>query len=85
MSPHHIEEIARLLGIPEPFILQLCEGGVVHHEGDLIPERIVERVRVSWTLHQELGVNLAGVEVALHLLQIIERDRLQMVEHLSKE
>ena len=44
-------------------------------------EHVVERVRVSWTLRHELGVNLAGIEVALHLLSVIHRDR----QHLSEK
>lgn len=68
--------IARLLSIPEPFVVELCqEGIVVIRDGDPDFEHVVERVRICWTLHDELGVNLAGVEVALHLLSVIRRDR----------
>ncbi len=75
--------IAELLAVPEGFVVELCEAGIValdpNHEG-IAFEQVVERVRVSWTLYDELGVNLAGVEVALHLLSVIERDRRWMRE-----
>jgi len=73
-----IRRVATLLAVPETFVIELCEAGVVVLEADVDFEHIVERVRVSWTLHEELGVNLAGIEVALHLLSIIERDRRAM-------
>ena len=75
MSQLSIDRVASLLNIPEAFVLDLCEAGIVTIEGDLQLEYVVERVRVSWNLHDELGVNLAGIEVALHLLSVIERDR----------
>jgi hypothetical protein len=67
--------IAQLLSIPEDFVLELCSAGIVVVDGDVDFEHVVECVRISWTLHDELGVNLAGVEVALHLLSVIRRDR----------
>ncbi|RME26509.1 MAG: hypothetical protein D6798_06530, partial [Deltaproteobacteria bacterium] len=74
-SGRSIETIARQLGVPVEFVEELCEAGIVEPDPPPHSERIIERVRVSWTLVHELGVNLAGVEVALHLLSIIERDR----------
>ncbi len=70
-----VDTVASQLGIPVDFVVELCEAGIVVIDGDLVTETIVERVRISWNLHDELGVNLAGVEVALHLLGIIGRDR----------
>ncbi|HHO53858.1 MAG TPA: hypothetical protein ENK18_24050 [Deltaproteobacteria bacterium] len=80
MNRTQIVHIAEQLGVPDSFVVELCEAGIVTVEGELIPEQIVERIRVSWTLHDELGVNLAGVEVALHLLSVIERDRRTLVD-----
>lgn len=41
----------------------------------------VERIRVCQSLYEDLGVNLAGLEVALQLLETIraERDQFQAV------
>ena len=74
MSPE-IQRIARLLAVPEPFVVELCEHGIVVVGGDVDFEHVVERVRISWNLYDELGVNLAGIEVALNLLTVIHRDR----------
>jgi len=73
-----VRRVAQLLAVPETFVVELCEAGVVVLEAEVDFEYVVERVRVSWTLHEELGVNLAGIEVALHLLSIIDRDRRAM-------
>ncbi len=74
--------VAELLSVPEGFVIELCEAGIVVIDNDSLHlEHVVERVRVSWTLRHELGVNLAGIEVALHLLSVIHRDR----QHLSEK
>jgi len=70
-----IQRVAVTLSVPEPFVVQLCEAGIVTLDGDVDFEHVVERVRISWTLQEELGVNLAGIEVALNLLEVIHRDR----------
>lgn len=70
-----IQRVAVTLSVPEEFVVQLCDAGIVILEGDVDYEHVVERVRISWTLHDELGVNLAGIEVALNLLETLKRDR----------
>lgn len=44
---------------------------------------MVERIRVCHTLHHELGVNPAGIEVALRLLETIREERAQFGEVLA--
>ena len=75
MSDRASSRIAQVLGIPETFVLELVQFGIVTLHDDLDTEVVVERVRISWTLHDELGVNFEGIEVALHLLSVIGRDR----------
>jgi hypothetical protein len=72
--------VATILAIPEEFVIELCEAGIIEMEGEYELEYVVERVRVSWTLKDELGVNLAGIEVALHLLSVIGRDRRALLD-----
>jgi len=80
MRTRAIRRVAELLSVPEGFVVELCDEGIVAFETDELDfEVVVERVRVSWTLHHELGVNLAGIEVALNLLSLIQRDR----QHLA--
>ena len=82
MNTKRTRRVAELLAVPEGFVIELCEAGIVVIDSDELDfEYVVERVRISWTLRHELGVNLAGVEVALHLLGVIHRDR----RHLSGE
>ena len=76
-----IEDLSAHIGVPQTFVIELCEAQIVS-VGPPITEQTVERIRVSWNLHEELGVNLAGIEVALHLLELIEADRRHMVERL---
>ncbi len=83
MSREGCERLAALLGVPVAFVAELCDAGIVEPAdvaGEVVAEAVVERVRVSWTLHDELGVNLAGVEVALNLLEIIARDRRLLID-----
>lgn len=80
MKSSSTRRVAELLAVPG-FVVELCEAGIVAIDTTSLDlEHVVERVRVSWTLHHELGVNLAGVEVALHLLGVIQRDRRQLSE-----
>lgn len=81
MKSTSTRRVAELLAVPEGFVVELCEAGIVVIDAEALDlEHVVERVRVSWTLHHELGVNLAGIEVALHLLGVIHRDRRRLSE-----
>ena len=75
MSRAMVRQIAAYLGVPSPFVEELVEAHIVELDDGVLAERTVERVRVSWCLHDELGVNLAGVEVALHLLDRLHYER----------
>ena len=50
-------------------------------EGDAVA---IERIRVSWTMHESLGVNMAGLEVALNLLDRWQDERRQTRRLLSE-
>jgi len=70
-----LTRVAEILAIPESFVVTVVEAGIVEMHDGVELEHVVERVRVSWCLQEELGVNIAGIEVALHLLSVIDRDR----------
>lgn len=55
--------------------------------GDAYSDTDVHRVRICRTLYRELGVNIAGLEVALNLLERIEIERQQFSEllHLVRD
>ena len=75
-------EVIALLEIDEEFLVSLEREQIVacQPEGGYTATS-VEQIRVCHSLHAELGVNLAGLEVALQLLETIqaERDQFQAV------
>ena len=69
-------EVQALLNVDETFLLELEQESIVRcDEEGCYPEASIERVRLCRTLHDELGVNLAGVDVILHLLETIHAER----------
>jgi len=61
-----VEEVLRFLGVDDPELLALLrsEGLFEAEEVDAVE---AEELRVATVLVRELGVNAAGVDVALHL------------------
>lgn len=82
MSEPTLEEMLEALGIDGDFVAVLERESIVTRGDD--PLAVVERIRVCWTLYDELGVNLAGVEVVLHLLERLGNERQTHLERLRK-
>ena len=77
------ERVQVLLGVEESFLVSLeAEGLVEADAGGRLSVEAVERVRVCHTLHRDLGVNLPGLAVTVHLLERIESERRQFEEVL---
>lgn len=78
-------QLAELLELDEAFLIELERHEIVRpgpeHRYDA---RAIERVRVCWSMHEDLGVNLAGLEVALHLLDQLEAERRRLRELLER-
>ena len=69
-----LEQVVEQLSVSGEFVEELVrEQIVVAHDGRF-SLHMVERIRVSWNLH-DLGVNLPGIEVALQLLERLEAER----------
>jgi hypothetical protein len=67
MSPRaRIEEVLRFLGEEDPELLELLRREGLFEADELAPEE-ADELRVAACLVRQLGVNAAGVEVALHL------------------
>ncbi len=83
-----LEETLDAVGASPDFLAQLeAEAIVVRREGRFTVTQ-VDRIRVCWNLHRELGVNLAGIEVALRLLERLEereRSHRALLERLLAE
>jgi hypothetical protein len=82
-------DVLSVLDVNEDFLIELERESIVETEGEgVYPEGELERIRICRTLHDELGVNFAGVEVALHLMETIAKDRarfLELIEELKRE
>ncbi len=85
-----LEQLCRSCAMPTEHILLLVEEGIIEPQnpsGDVASEhwhfhwRSVSRVRASARLQQDLGLNLAGVGLALELLDRIAQleRRLQQI------
>ena len=66
-----VTEVIKICGVDAEFILQLEQekviSPIVRRSQKLYPLEQVDRVRVARLLIEELGVNLEGAEVALHM------------------
>ena len=66
-----ITEVIKICGVDEEFVLRLEQekliSPIVRQSKKLYPPDQVDRVRVARLLIEEMGVNLEGAEVALHM------------------
>jgi len=66
-----ITEVVRICGVDEEFVIRLEKEKVIYpivrRTEKLYPMDQVDRVRVARLLIEEMGVNLEGAEVALHM------------------
>jgi len=78
------DDLRRVLGIDDEFLLLLEEERICwpDPQGRYEPAT-VERVRICWSLHHDLGVNLEGLEVAITLLERIRDERRQFRDVLA--
>jgi len=69
MTSFERNELIRLLDVDDAFLKSLERESIVHLdvEGHRFSARMVERVRVAYSLIYELEVNLSGVAVILRL------------------
>ncbi len=76
-------EVLRLLELSEEDLMEFERAELVREApGGLFEAAQVERLRICRTLRHDLGVNLEGVEVALHLLERLQAERRQFLEAL---
>ena len=66
-----ITEVVKICGVDEDFVIRLEQEKVIYpvirRNRKLYPLDQVDRVRVARLLIEEMGVNLEGAEVALHM------------------
>lgn len=86
MSPGRYtrREVTTLLGVEEDFITLLEAETLVTADAEgRYDEPALERIRLCRTLQAELGVNVEGLEVALHLIEVIQDERREFAEVLA--
>ncbi len=72
------EELLTALAVDEEFVIALEREAIIRVEPTgLYTSATVERIRICHTLHHDLGVNFAGLDVALNLLERIHSERRQ--------
>lgn len=72
-------QIARILDLDEGFVVELERHEIIAPDPQGFYDRTtLERVRVCWTMHHSLGVNMPGLEVALHLLDRWQGERARL-------
>lgn len=80
-TPLTLEQLCRSCRLPREQVLLLVEEGIIEPQDQLADTAehwqfhwtSLTRVRTSTRLQQDLGVNLAGVALALELLERIEQ------------
>jgi len=78
-------QIARLLELDEGFLVELEQHEIVRPDPEGLYDPVaVERIRVCWTMHHSLGVNMPGLEVALNLLERWQGERRQLRRLLTQ-
>jgi len=79
-----IRDVMSLLDVDEAFIVALEREAIVTSDLEGRYDAVaVERIRLCRTLSTELGVNLEGIEVALHLMDVIHDERREFGEVLA--
>ena len=67
----HITEVVEICGVDETFVRRLERENVIHsitrQKHKLFALDQVDRIRVARVLIDEMGVNLEGTEVVLHM------------------
>lgn len=71
-------EVCHKYNIPEKLLVEMMEHGLFSNQSTQITQlklnqKELHRIESAFRLHQDLGINLPGVVLALELLEKIER------------
>lgn len=87
-----ISEVVTVCSVTREFILSLEQESVItsvtRKKEKVYPLDQVDRIRVAHNLMGEMGVNLEGVEVALHMreqIMAMRRELARMMSRLRKQ
>jgi len=83
-----ISEVVKICGVDEAFVKRLERESVIHaiisQNRKLYSLDQVDRVRVARLLIEEMGVNLEGAEVVLHMREQMIAMQRQVIELLRR-
>jgi DNA-binding transcriptional MerR regulator len=87
-----VTEVVKICGVDREFILRLERESLIspvtRQSQKLYPLEQVDRIRVARLLIEEMGVNLEGAEVALHMREqmiAMQRQFGELLRLLGKE
>ena len=87
-----ITEVIEICGVDEEFVIRLEQEQVIspisRQKQKLYPLAQVDRIRVARLLIEEMGVNLEGAEVALHMREqmiAMQRQLNELLRRLGRE
>jgi len=85
---YRLREVLEICEVSEKFVLGLERENLItsvrRNRVKLYPQEQLDRIRVAHVLVKQLGVNLQGVEVALHLRQQVIQARLELAYLLGR-
>ena len=79
---HSISDIVIGLRVDEDFVQLLIREEIIRCEQGRISRASAERIRICWNMY-DLGVNVEGLEVALHLMDQLEAERRRVQDLLA--
>ncbi len=78
-----LEQLCNSCAVDTTWVISLVEESIIEPQGDEVKSWQFSgisllRVRTALRLHQDLGVNLAGIALAMDLMEELERLRAQL-------
>jgi len=78
-----LEQLCTSCGVQADWLIRLVEESIIEPDGAEMPSwrfsgASLARVRAAFNLERDLGVNLAGIALALDLMEELERLRRQL-------
>lgn len=77
-----LDELSAMTGLPKAMILELIAHDVIQAEQQRVNALQLQRLRKISRLHQDLDINVAGLVLAMNLMDELAalRERLQLMD-----
>ncbi|MEX1665958.1 chaperone modulator CbpM [Zhongshania arctica] len=82
LNQMNFDELCRTAELPEHFVLEIVEHGIVEPHGDspdqwVFSTHMVMQTKKAVRLHQDLQIDWSGIALAISLLEEIEQLRIE--------